>query len=207
MWLEAGKHELPKPDRPNQSFNSAVWRELRQHYDLETNRGEGGISDLIAGMYPINVPASSALGDATYTKFVEETPLIKDRRQRTAVMRRSVDDYREFERLRIRSEMRNPPLNKNGLILPPESYPRNLYHYTAPNENRSEVMVERHPTNEKLRVDMFGRRVPQAKSPNVWKLTYRRNNPEFEKLKAIQDFSAQKPEFTSLEITHMSKHL
>lgn len=58
--------------------------------------------------------------------------------------------------------------------------------------------------NEKLRVDMFGRRVPQAKSPNLWKLTYRRNNPEYEKVKAIQDFSAQK-QLTGLEITHMSK--
>lgn len=114
MWLEAGKHDLPKPDRPDRIFSSTLWHQIRKHYNLETSQNVNRISDAVAKMYPINVPPSSAMGDATYSKFIQETPVIQDKRLRNAMIQHSTNDYREFERLRLRSEMRNPPLNKNG---------------------------------------------------------------------------------------------
>lgn len=180
MWLEAGKHPAPFPERPDPSYNSNVWRNFRQQYGFQADTSGQKMNELIASMYPLNIPAPSQVGEHSYSRFLTETPLIRDDKLRTMAIDRTSKDIMEFKRLRLKSEARQPPLDKDGRIMPPVNFKR----YAQRFEPLPDVSEER-PVSAvgETRVDIFGNVVPRLrKPPHLWKLTYRLNNPEYEKL-------------------------
>lgn len=84
----------------------------------------GRVTDAIATLYPINVPVPSRLGPNTLSKFYDENKrqlFANDKSFAIARERVEKEDAR-MRMLRLRSEMRNPPLDVQGNILPPASY-------------------------------------------------------------------------------------
>ena len=114
MWLEAGKHTPPYPNRPDPSFNSNVWRNFRKQYGFNTTADGRKISDVIATMYPLNIPAPSKVGEHTFEKYIRETKLFVNPKIASLAMDRTKADIQEFKRLRCRSDARNPPLDETG---------------------------------------------------------------------------------------------
>lgn len=116
LWLEAGKHDAPFPQRPDESFNSNVWRNFRRQYGFHNNVEGGKMSDVIAAMYPLNIPAPSKVGDHTFEKYIRETRLFNNEKFKSMAMARTKADVEEFRRLRIKSQGRNPPIDEQGKI-------------------------------------------------------------------------------------------
>lgn len=114
LWLEAGKHEAPFPQRPDESFNSNVWRNFRRQYGFHNNAEGSKMSDVIAAMYPLNIPAPSKVGENTFEKYIRETRLFKNDKFKAMAMSRTKSDVEEFRRLRIKSQGRNPPIDEQG---------------------------------------------------------------------------------------------
>ena len=116
LWQEAGKHPPPFPRRPDAQYNSNVWRNFRKSYGFHTSSDGQKIGEMIASMYPLNVPPPSRIGDYTYAKFLRETPLIKDERRRQIAINRMSKDIEEFKKLRLKADMRDPPMDAQGLL-------------------------------------------------------------------------------------------
>lgn len=114
LWQEAGKHDPPFPKRPDAQYNSNVWRNFRKSYGFHTNTEGQKISEMIASMYPLNVPPPSRVGQSTYSKFLHETPLIENERRRNIAISRTMRDIEEFKKLRLKADMRDPPLDESG---------------------------------------------------------------------------------------------
>lgn len=115
MWLEAGKHGDLQPSRNDPHYNSNVWRNFRRFYALpDVDSNDNTTSEMIANMYPINVPAPSKLSDNTYAKYLAETPIIHDQRLRRLAIERTMKDVIEFKQMRLASDMRRPPLDEDG---------------------------------------------------------------------------------------------
>ena len=115
LWLEAGKHRAPFPDRPDPSYNSNVWRNFRQHYGFQTTVEGRKISDVISTMYPLNIPSASKVGNHTFEKYIRETSLFKDDKYKSLALKQTRADMDEFRRLKYKTESRNPPLDQDGL--------------------------------------------------------------------------------------------
>ena len=73
-----------------------------------------------------------------------------------------------------------------GDIAPPEFY-RRYPHYVIP-DSADEISKDTTvtPLQNDEQLDMFGRRVPRVRQSGSlpWKLEYRKNNPEYEKVKS-----------------------
>ncbi|KAH3886024.1 testis-expressed protein 52-like [Dreissena polymorpha] len=177
LWLEAGKHDAPFPQRPDESFNSNVWRNFRRQYGFQTQAESSKMSDVIAAMYPLNIPSPSKVGEQTFEKYIRETKLFNDEKFKSMAMQRTRNDVDEFKRLRIKSQGRNPPLDEQGNILPPENFKKYEPHLLKP--------VERPPTppppNQKT--DSLGQRYVPKSRPHLWKLSYKVNNPDYKSVK------------------------
>ena len=115
LWLEAGKHAAPYPEKADDQYNSNIWRNFRQAYGVVTTTDNMKINDMIATMYPLNIPAPSKVGNYTYAKFIRETPLIKDQRMKKRALQKSEQNLIEFHQLRLKSDSRNPPLDESGM--------------------------------------------------------------------------------------------
>lgn len=175
LWLEAGKHPAPYPDKPDEQYNSNVWRNFRQAYGIVTSTKGMQMNDMIATLYPLNVPAPSKA--------------IKER-----MLRKCEDNLNDFYRQRLLSDTRNPPLDKRGNILPPKSYRK--YEPSAFALASSQENSPRQPpppqSLQETRVDIFGKRVPKlGHTPYMWKMTYRINNPSY---KHVQEDQQSKEE-------------
>jgi hypothetical protein len=59
LWVEAGKHKPPFPTKPDANYNSNVWRNFRRNFGFQTTAEGRKIKDVIATMYPLNIPAPS----------------------------------------------------------------------------------------------------------------------------------------------------
>ena len=59
LWVEAGKPATPFPARPDTSYNSNIWRNFRREYGLSFKANDRKVSEVIASMYPLNIPAAS----------------------------------------------------------------------------------------------------------------------------------------------------
>lgn len=115
MWLEAGKHDDPYPSHQDPHYNSNVWRNFRRFYALpDVNSDDRTTSELVANMYPINVPAPSKLADNSYAKYLAETSIIADQRLRHLAIERTMRDVIDFKRMHLASDMRRPPLDADG---------------------------------------------------------------------------------------------
>ena len=114
LWLEAGKHKPPFPDRPDPSYNSNVWRNFRRHYGFKTSAEGRKMTDVIAAMYPLNIPPASKVGAQTFEKYIQETSLFKDEKNKALAIKQTRSDMEEFRRLKYKTEARNPPLDQSG---------------------------------------------------------------------------------------------
>ncbi len=116
LWNEAGKHEPPYPERPDPQYNSNVWRNFRQQYGFHTTADGQNVGEMIASMYPLNIPAPSQVGKYTYGRFLTDTDLIKNSRQKNLIIEQSMKDVTAMREMRGRSDARNPPLDRAGKI-------------------------------------------------------------------------------------------
>ena len=115
LWVEAGKHSPPFPERPDPQYNSNVWRNFRQQYGFHTTTDGQKMGEMIASMYPLNVPSPSKQGKYTYARFLADTSLIKDSKQKNVIIKQTVQDLAEMNKNKVRSEARNPPIDQAGL--------------------------------------------------------------------------------------------
>lgn len=115
LWQEAGKHSPPFPERPDPQYNSNVWRNFRQQYGFHTTTDGQQIGEMIASMYPLNVPSPSKQGKYTYARFLTDTSVVKDSKQKNLIISQTMKDLAEMKRNKIKSDARNPPIDRSGL--------------------------------------------------------------------------------------------
>ncbi|XP_074660139.1 testis-expressed protein 52-like isoform X2 [Tubulanus polymorphus] len=182
LWLEAGKHSAPHPSRPDDSYNSNIWRNFRKNYGFDSGSDGRNITELIASMYPINIPKPSAVSKNTYDKYIRESDVFKDDKRRALAIIRSKTDISEFRRLRAKSEARYPPIDKDGNILPPPDFERYVTRFIPPNDFSTGVDPATEITAD-MRPDMFGRYIRRHnRDPHLYKMSYRLNNPQYARL-------------------------
>ena len=116
LWIEAGKHSLPFPERPDSQYNSNVWRNFRQQYGFHTTTEGQEIGEMIASMYPLNIPSPSKQGKYNYPRFLADTSVVKDSKMKNVLINQTTKDLAEMRRNKIRSEARNPPIDQSGLF-------------------------------------------------------------------------------------------
>ena len=82
LWQEAGKQPPPLPHRPDDNYNSNVWRNFRKAFgvgtDLEKSTPRSRVSDIddtIAAIYPVNIPKPSRMGEHSYARYIEDSEL------------------------------------------------------------------------------------------------------------------------------------
>jgi hypothetical protein len=118
LWLEAGKHSSPCPERPDPDYNSNVWRNFsKAYYGFSMSGDKRTVTEMIATMYPLNIPKPSNVGDNTFDKYINESKMFADKKKKKLAVQRSRSDIEEFRRLRLRSDARNPPMDEDGMFL------------------------------------------------------------------------------------------
>ncbi|XP_076471281.1 testis-expressed protein 52-like [Babylonia areolata] len=176
LWLEAGKHEAPFPGRPDPNYNSNVWRNFRRNFGFKTSVEGRKISDVIASMYPLNIPTASKVGKHTFEKYIKETALFQDDKYKAMAIAQTRSDMNEFRRLKVKTESRNPPIDQTGNILPPDNY-KHYAHRFIPIPSPPPT-----PPPPGQKTDMFGQRYTPRSQPYLWKLSYKLNHPEYRRL-------------------------
>lgn len=127
LWLEAGKLDKAnfksKQADKNLAFNSNVWRNFRSYAGLNTNTSLN-VPEAICTLYPINVPAPSNLATNNLSQYYEQNKLRLFKSEKTYDFTKAkVDkDAALMKFLRLKSEVRNPPLDSNGNIIPPRNF-------------------------------------------------------------------------------------
>ncbi|XP_060072482.1 testis-expressed protein 52-like [Ylistrum balloti] len=174
LWLEAGKHEAPYPSRPDDNYNSNVWRNFRRQYGFSATADGRKISDVIASMYPLNIPPPSQVGDHTFDKFIRESSLFNNDKMKALAMERTKNDVVEFKRLRVKSDARNPPLDESGQIVPPENFRKYEHRFVPP------PLPPPTPPPANQKTDSLGQRYVPKSEPHLWKLSYKLSNPQYE---------------------------
>lgn len=114
LWLEAGKHDPPFPKNSDTNYDSNVWRNFRRNFGFQTSSKGRKISDIIATMYPLNIPPPSQLNDHTFDRYIKETALFKDENRKAMAIKQIQSDLQEFRKLKFKTEARNPPIDKKG---------------------------------------------------------------------------------------------
>ncbi len=139
LWLEAGKLDKlniknEKAD-PEVIFNSNLWRNFRSSSGLiDTNKKI--LSETVSALYPINIPSPSQVGSHTLSNFYEQNRynMFKDDKTYNLAIARVENEATFMKFLRLKSELRNPPLDYDGSIIPPKNFrsypplPMNPYH-------------------------------------------------------------------------------
>lgn len=114
LWIEAGKMMAPFPAEQNKSYNSNIWRNFHHQFGANFSTEGRRITEAIAALYPVNIPAPSKIGDNTFDKYLRETNFFENDKAKNLAIRRAATDISELKRLKCRSEARNPPINKKG---------------------------------------------------------------------------------------------
>lgn len=127
LWLEAGKldkmnFKIEQPD-PEVTFSSNMWRNFRASSGLSEDK-KTSVTDSVSSLYPITIPCPSQVGSNTLSNFFDQNRYNMFKTDKTfnlAVAR--VDNEATFMKfLRLKSELRNPPLDYDGSILPPKNF-------------------------------------------------------------------------------------
>ncbi|ELU08169.1 hypothetical protein CAPTEDRAFT_208890 [Capitella teleta] len=196
LWIEAGKHEAPIPDKPDPNYNSNVWRNFQRQYGFYPNTKGQNIDQMIASMYPLNVPAPSRVGQYNYAKFLTETPTIRNEKLRKLAIDRTTKDIVEFKRLRLKTESRNPPIDQTGNIKPPLNFRKYAHRFIPPDAEPVESSTPQPaPNPADTKIDMFGRQVPKGKTsgPYLWKISYKLTNPQYKQVHDEMDARKFRP--------------
>lgn len=126
LWLEAGKMDKTIIKSINSSeglsFNSNIWRNYRSSAGLyEENKN--GLRESIACLYPLNIPPPSQIGPNTLQRYFEQNKsLFRSEEGFKQAMEKVDKEATLMKYLRLKSEVRNPPLDFDGNILPPKNF-------------------------------------------------------------------------------------
>ncbi|XP_057560131.1 testis-expressed protein 52 [Hippopotamus amphibius kiboko] len=104
-WLDVGRLPATFPSRPDRPYDSNVWRWLTDSRARRCPPAEPP------------VPPPSWMGQNSFLAFISCTPIFLDTKRKNQVILRTVKELREVEKLKLRSEVRAPPLDTNGNIL------------------------------------------------------------------------------------------
>ena len=181
LWVENGRRAPPFPPNWDPGYNSNLWRNFSHGEGYKVETPGRRVNETIAMVYPIKVPSHSEMGEYTFTKFLSEVPIIRDQKRRHLAISHSVKELQDFQRLKLRSEMRVPPMDTEGNIQPPQSFTRHkpLFrgepHFTVTTKFREMNEIDRESQRSKLGTHMT--------SPNrLWKLSFKDNHPEYDKV-------------------------
>jgi hypothetical protein len=107
----------------NICFNSNLWRNFRQSAGIPSTH-KGTVSESISALYPVNIPVPSNMGSHTLAKYYEQNKKSFFKTEKSYQLASSKVDKEAaiMKYLRLKSEMRNPPLDYNGNILPPRNF-------------------------------------------------------------------------------------
>nr|XP_058138329.1 testis-expressed protein 52 [Dasypus novemcinctus] len=108
-WLDVGRLPATFPTRPDRPYDSNVWRWLT-HAGAQRPPAE-----------PL-VPPPSRMGRNGFLAFIRCAPIFLDAGRRNQVVRRTMKELQEVQKLKLRSEARAPPLDASGNILPPRTF-------------------------------------------------------------------------------------
>ncbi|DAA29181.1 testis-expressed protein 52 isoform X1 [Bos indicus x Bos taurus] len=108
-WLDVGRLPATFPSRPDKPYDSNVWRWLTDSRAHHRPPAEPP------------VPPPSWLGQNSLLTFISCTPIFLDVNRRKQVIFRTMKELQEVEKLKLRSEVRAPPLDTHGNILPPKA--------------------------------------------------------------------------------------
>lgn len=128
LWLEAGKLDKANLKSStadaNVNYNSNLWRNYCCSIGLISTRNNSSVSEAISTLYPINIPPPSRIGPNTLSKYYQENRkhLFKTDKEYVVKKEKVEKEDARMKMLRLKSEMRNPPLDWNGNILPPKNF-------------------------------------------------------------------------------------
>ncbi|XP_008576201.1 PREDICTED: uncharacterized protein ENSP00000372125 [Galeopterus variegatus] len=117
-WLDVGRLPATFPTRPDQPYDSNVWRWL-----TNTNA-----HSCCPAEPPI--PPPSWMGQNSFLNFIHCSPIFLDVNRKNQVIFRTAKQLEEMQKLKLRSEVRAPPLDAHGNILPPANV-RKYRHISA----------------------------------------------------------------------------
>jgi hypothetical protein len=107
-WLDVGRLPATFPTRLDKPYDSNVWRWLTHAH----------------GCPPAEppIPPPSWMGPNSFLTFIHSTPMFLDTNRKNQVMMKVKRELKEVEKLKLRSEIRAPPLDTHGNILPPANF-------------------------------------------------------------------------------------
>lgn len=109
-WLDVGRLPATFPTRPDTPYDSNVWRWLTHSNAHRLPAAQPAI------------PPPSCMGRHSFLAFISDTPIFLDMKRMNQVVMRTIRELKEVEKLKLRSELRAPPLDARGNILPPPNY-------------------------------------------------------------------------------------
>uniref|UniRef100_A0A0B6ZEU2 Uncharacterized protein n=1 Tax=Arion vulgaris TaxID=1028688 RepID=A0A0B6ZEU2_9EUPU len=199
LWTEAGKTAVPIPSRPDTSYNSNIWRNFCRQYGLNVSADGRTMTESVAALYPLNIPAPSQIGDYTFDKYLRETNVFQNKTAKSIAIRRAATDINLFKNLKYRTQARNPPLNEKGDILPPENFKKYAHRFVSfPSPPPTPPPPEQRP-------DMFGQLYTPRTRPHMWKLSYKLNHPKFQKLQ--EEVKAKRKMMEAMRKTNVGSSL
>ncbi|KAL1790840.1 hypothetical protein HispidOSU_022807 [Sigmodon hispidus] len=114
-WLDVGRLPATFPTRPDKPYDSNVWRWLTHSNAHRLPAAQPAI------------PPPSWMGPHSFLTFISATPIFLDMNRKNQVILRTVRELKEVEKLKLRSELRAPPLDAYGNILPPPNFRKSQY--------------------------------------------------------------------------------
>ncbi|XP_032761481.1 testis-expressed protein 52-like isoform X2 [Rattus rattus] len=114
-WLDVGRLPATFPTRPDVPYDSNVWRYLTHSSAYRLPAAKPGI------------PPPSWMGPHSFLTFINATPIFVDMNRKKQIIVRTVKELKEIEKLKLRSELRAPPLDAHGNILPPPNFKKSQY--------------------------------------------------------------------------------
>ncbi|XP_049977920.1 testis-expressed protein 52 isoform X1 [Alexandromys fortis] len=114
-WLDVGRLPATFPTRPDIPYDSNVWRWLTHSNGHRLPAAQPAI------------PPPSWMGPHSFLTFISATPIFTDVNRENQVILRAVRELKEVERLKLRSELRAPPLDAHGNILPPPNFKKSQF--------------------------------------------------------------------------------
>jgi len=143
------------------------------------------VSEAISTLYPVLIPVPSQVGSNTLARYYEQNKknIFKSDKTYYSAMDKVEREAAMMKYLRLRTEMRNPPLDFNGNILPPRNfkqYPPYSKANTLGSAMKSEDGINYpHLNKTNLDLNISG---PNRKQFLPTKLIFRENHPDFDKV-------------------------
>ncbi|XP_071809346.1 testis-expressed protein 52-like [Asterias amurensis] len=193
LWIEGGRKYPPFPPRWDPQYNSNVWRNFSSRAGYRVDSQGSSVPELVADMYPVKIPPHSEMKDNTFVKFLSEVPMIKDQKRRDLAISRSVRELKDFKQLKLRSEMRVPPITDSGAIAPPRGFKKYEHSrsLSTPETTMTQSLRQMTELERDSQRSVLG--THRAKGTRLWKLTFKANHPDYERMKLEQEEKHQYP--------------